>query len=202
VDLILRTPRPALRPPTLGDREAWLSAEVVNEAHWGRFGPRPQPGRTLNQVFDDFLLRAREGERDGTGYRFLAFESGEYVGQVALNNIVRRAFENAALGWRVTLAAQGRGLACEMVARAIDFAFAAPPDGLGLHRVEANIMPINTRSIRLAERLGMRRKGLSLRMLCINGEWEDHLRYALLSDEWSAAARAGPAGVSGPASGT
>jgi len=55
---------------------------------------------------------------------------------------------------------------------------------LKLHRVEANIQPENVASIRLVERLGFRREGFSPRYLKIGGRWRDHVRYALLAEEW------------------
>ena len=56
----------------------------------------------------------------------------------------------------------------------LHFAF----DELGLHRVQANIIPRNVASVRVAEKAGLRREGLALRYLRINGAWEDHAMYA------------------------
>ncbi len=57
---------------------------------------------------------------------------------------------------------------------------------IGLHRVEANVQPDNARSIALVERLGFRREGYSPKYLKIGGRWRDHVRYALLADEFAA----------------
>jgi [ribosomal protein S5]-alanine N-acetyltransferase len=51
-----------------------------------------------------------------------------------------------------------------------------------LHRLEANIQPGNTPSIRLVRRLGFRREGYSARYLRIAGRWRDHERWAILAD--------------------
>jgi [ribosomal protein S5]-alanine N-acetyltransferase len=53
-----------------------------------------------------------------------------------------------------------------------------------LHRLEANIQPGNTPSIRLVRRLGFRREGYSARYLRIAGRWRDHERWAILADEY------------------
>ena len=76
----------------------------------------------------------------------------------------------------------GRGLMSEAVSLAVSYAFRE----LGLHRLEANIQPGNTPSRALAGRLGFRQEGFSPRYLKIGGEWRDHERWAILSEDWSA----------------
>ena len=58
--------------------------------------------------------------------------------------------------------------------------------GLRLHRLEANIQPANAPSIALVRRLGFRREGTSPRYLLVDGQWQDHERWAVLADEWTA----------------
>ena len=60
---------------------------------------------------------------------------------------------------------------------------------LGLHRVEANVQPDNARSIALVEGLGFRREGYSPRYLKIGNRWRDHVRFAMLADEFAPAPR-------------
>ena len=54
---------------------------------------------------------------------------------------------------------------------------------VGLHRVQADIRPENVPSQRLVERLGFRQEGLLRRYLDIDGDWRDHLAYALLAED-------------------
>jgi len=58
-------------------------------------------------------------------------------------------------------------------------------DSLALHRVEVNIVPRNAASRRVVEKLDLRSEGVSLRMLEIDGVWEDHMRFAITAEEWS-----------------
>jgi len=44
-------------------------------------------------------------------------------------------------------------------------------------------MPHNHRSTNLIERLGFKKEGFSPDYLKINGNWENHIRYALLNTE-------------------
>ena len=54
---------------------------------------------------------------------------------------------------------------------------------LRLHRVEANIMPRNRPSLRVAEKLGFHSEGISPRYLAIQGVWEDHVHMVRLNEE-------------------
>ncbi len=56
-------------------------------------------------------------------------------------------------------------------------------DTLGLHRIEAACLPSNEPSRNLLTKIGFRQEGMALRYLQINGEWRDHLLFALLADE-------------------
>jgi ribosomal-protein-alanine N-acetyltransferase len=46
------------------------------------------------------------------------------------------------------------------------------------------IIPRNSASRRVAEKLGLRDEGTALRYLEIDGVWEDHVRYAITAEEW------------------
>lgn len=61
----------------------------------------------------------------------------------------------AEISWSLLPAYQGRGLASEAAARALEYAF----DELGWHTAISPIAPANTPSIRVAERLGARLDG-------------------------------------------
>jgi RimJ/RimL family protein N-acetyltransferase len=85
----------------------------------------------------------------------------------------------------------GQGLAHEAPTRVIDYAFAS----LEMKRIGADVFALNTRSIRLFEGFGFRRKGLrreSVWKLC---RFEDELLYGLLRREWPHAPPPPEAGV-------
>ena len=99
------------------------------------------------------------------------------IGDLAFSNIVRGAFHSCHLGYKVDGAAINSGYMTEALARAIRFAF----EDMRLHRIEANIMPKNARSIRVVEKLEFVNEGLSRKYLKIAGRWEDHIHYVLLN---------------------
>jgi len=75
----------------------------------------------------------------------------------------------------------GNGYIPEALVAACRFAF----EELELHRLQVSIVPRNTRSRRVVEKLEFRCEGLAERYLEIAGVWEDHLRYAVTTEEWS-----------------
>ena len=68
----------------------------------------------------------------------------------------------------------------EAVVVMLGFAF----DRLDLHRVEICIVPRNSNSKRVVEKIRLRFEGTAERYLQIAGVWGDHLRYAITSEEW------------------
>jgi RimJ/RimL family protein N-acetyltransferase len=87
----------------------------------------------------------------------------------------------AAIGYTMAPAFQGRGYASEAVARMLDHLFAKQ----GLHRVSAECDTRNGASVRLLERLGFRREAHLRSSTWSKGEWCDDYLYALLASEWS-----------------
>ena len=113
-------------------------------------------------------------------YPFLVCHAGtgELAGVVNVSNIVRGLFHSAYLGYYAFAGHEGQGLMREGVQAVARHAFRT----LRLHRLEANIQPGNTASIRLVKACGFQKEGYSPRYLKIGGRWRDHERWALLAD--------------------
>lgn len=108
----------------------------------------------------------------------LAEQPDRIVGSIALRNIVRGAMHGCHVGYGLAPEAVGHGYMTEALAETVRIAFGE----LSLHRVEANILPRNERSIHVVERCGFQPEGLCRRYLRIAGRWEDHVRYAVIND--------------------
>jgi ribosomal-protein-alanine N-acetyltransferase len=117
--------------------------------------------------------------RLGTSLPFAIRVDGRLAGQVTIDNVVRGALRSGFLGYWIDRAVAGRGMASLAVALVCDHAFGP----VGLHRLQADIRPENLPSQRLVERLGFQQEGRLRRLLDIDGDWRDHLSYALLAED-------------------
>ncbi len=102
---------------------------------------------------------------------------GRVVGEVAL---VFRGPTQAELSWVVHPDVGGRGLATEATRALLDVGFGH----YACHRIFAELDPRNTASMRLCERLGMRREAHRRADFWSKGEWTDTYEYGLLASEW------------------
>ncbi|WP_066498466.1 GNAT family N-acetyltransferase [Abyssisolibacter fermentans] len=106
-------------------------------------------------------------------------QMSKVIGTIAFSNIVRGAFLSCYLGYRLDKDEINKGFITEALSKGINIMF----KDYGLHRIEANIMPRNIRSIKVVKKLGFEKEGLSRKYLKINNKWEDHFHYVLLNDE-------------------
>ena len=180
--------RVVLRPLVVGDFEAWRDVRVRARDWLVKWEPRPLPGQP--DATDDrrvFAARcgARERERQlGSGYGFGIFvgTSGEqFAGEINISSVQRGPYQNAYVGYWIDEAVAGNSYVPEAFVVLCKFAF----EELALHRLQASIIPRNAPSHRVAAKVGLRNEGVALRYLEINGVWEDHVRYAITSEEWA-----------------
>jgi len=176
--------RVLLRPLIASDFRAWQDVRRRNVDWLTKWEAARVPGAP--DVVEDrgaFEARcaARQRERMlGTGFGFGVFVGGEFAGEINLNSIQRGPFQNAYIGYWIDEKQAGQSYMSEAVVAVARFAF----DELHLHRIQIAIIPRNTNSRRVMEKLGIRDEGVALRYLEINGVWEDHVRYAMTVEEW------------------
>jgi ribosomal-protein-alanine N-acetyltransferase len=117
--------------------------------------------------------------RQGEALPWALAVDGALAGQVNVAGIVRGSAQTAHIGYWIGQEFAGHGYVPTGVAVAIDYCF----ESLRLHRVEINIRPENTASLRVVEKLGLRSEGIRERYLHIDGDWRDHLCFAITADE-------------------
>lgn len=181
----LVTERLVLRPPKTTDVAELRRLLRANHEHLKAWNPAPRPGDDPTSItaVSGAVLRHRREWKLGTSFVFFASHRtipDRLVAKIALNGVMRGAMHGAYLGYWIDGEQQGKGLMTEAIRQVLSFAFGPA----GLHRVQAAIMPHNERSLRVAEKLGMRREGYAVRYLQIAGKWEDHILFALTREEW------------------
>jgi RimJ/RimL family protein N-acetyltransferase len=180
----VRTARLVLRPAEVADLEAtWRIRRLASVGRW--ITGAPQSLEDYRSRFEDpeWLAKALVIELDGEVVGDLMVDIGDAWAQVEVAD--QASGVQADLGWLVHPDVGGRGLATEAVREVLRICF----EDLGLRRVTAECFAANEASWRLMERVGMRREVHTVRdSLHRSGGWLDGFGYALLADEWRAAA--------------
>jgi ribosomal-protein-alanine N-acetyltransferase len=171
--------RVGLRPIARTDRAAWLEVRARNSswlAPWEATPPR-EAGPAMS--FATMVRSLRRQARHGTLLPFVVTYDGVLVGQVTVGGITWGSLCSAHIGYWVDQRVAGRGVMPTAVALVTDHCFGP----VGLHRVEVNIRPENSASLRVVQKLGFREEGTRSAFLHIAGAWRDHRSFALTADE-------------------
>jgi RimJ/RimL family protein N-acetyltransferase len=173
------TERLVLRPWQTGDFEAihaiHSSAEVTRFIPWGPRG-EADTRATLARRAQRRVL-AEDG--DGIAFAVALRDGADVIGELSLT-LASREHEDAEIGFLFLPDHHGRGYGSEAVRALIALAF----EGVGLHRVHGRADSRNTASLRLMERLGMRREAHFVENERLEGEWTDEVVYGMLRREW------------------
>ena len=179
-DYPLCTARLRLRPVTAADAGAVLAYRSLPEVcRYVPFEPMT-PAEIAERIAGRWSRTAVDDE--GVFLGIALADSDRVIGDLSLfpGAAVHRGAE---LGWVLNPSYSGHGYATEAVHALMHLAF----DGVGLHRVTARVDVRNEPSLRLADRLGMRREAHLVANEWFKGAWSDEIDFALLEDEWAAA---------------
>ena len=172
-----------LRPLRLRDGPSWSEVRRRNVRWLAPWEATPPDGTPMVQTslatYVAMWRRLRREAATGRALPFAITYDRELVGQLTVGGIARGSLHSAHLGYWVDSRVAGRGIMPTAVALATDHCFWSA----GLHRVEVNIRPENSASRRVVEKLGFREEGLRERFLHIDGDWRDHLSYALVRED-------------------
>lgn len=177
--MILTSDRLTLRTPQAEDAPSLLAFYERNRAHFEPWDPQRSETFYTLQYHKDRLEKSGPPKDK---FYFFVFKKDDFrkiIGSVELTNISRGIFQNCNIGYKLDFNEMGNGYMQEAVETVIAYAFKE----LAIHRIEANIMPANVRSIQLIMRLGFQNEGMGRKLLKIRGAWEDHWRFALLAPE-------------------
>ena len=173
--------RTVLRFANADDGTEFIALLTRSREHLAPWMPRTARGSEPSFA-NRFKRMLRPQCDDGTRLRLLACarDDGRIVGVVSLGGIAAWPTLDAHTGYWLAAGETGKGLMRDAVASMLDHAF----EERCLHRVAANILPANRRSLALVRALGFAREGLLRGLIEIDGAWRDHECWALLSTEW------------------
>ncbi|NLV31944.1 MAG: GNAT family N-acetyltransferase [Acidobacteria bacterium] len=174
---LITTEHFVLRPLRAADAAAIF--RVFSDPEVARYWGHP----ALAEIEDaeSFIRQAREGVRSGELLEWGVTEKGrdEVIGTCAFSNWVR-AHRRAEIGFGLRRDRWGEGIMSEVLPALVRFGFVE----MGLHRIEADVDPRNTRSIRALERLGFVREGYQRERYHVSGELQDSVLFGLLRHEY------------------
>ena len=120
-----------------------------------------------NQIADGKLIRY---------WVFLKDCPEEIIGTVCFQNLLREPYQCCSIGYKFSRNYLHQGYATESIHACLRIIF----EEHSIHRINAYIMPGNSASLRLIERLGFDYEGTCSSFARINGDWADHMHYALV----------------------
>ena len=167
-----------LRPPEMRDFDSWARLRDASRTFltpWEPIWPNDDLTRSA------YRRRVRRNEHEievDEAYSLFLFREQDDVlmGGLTLGQIRRGVAQAATLGYWMGAPYAGKGYMTRAVRAATSYAFST----LRLHRIEAACIPTNAPSMRLMEKAGFQKEGYARSYLRINGQWEDHVLYALL----------------------
>ena len=172
----LRTDRLLLRPYRMADVDDVFA--TASDPEWGRYIQVPAPYTPRDA--EEFVARVVLTD-PADNLRWAVVHEGRVVGNVDLTPGPEGVAE---LGYALARPLWGQGLVTEAARAVLAHGFEA----MSLVRIFAYAVPANAASLRVLEKLGMKREGLLRSHRQIRGEYVDDAFYSLLRDEWSAPA--------------
>jgi ribosomal-protein-alanine N-acetyltransferase len=169
----LETERLLLREITLADAPdifaTYSDPEVMR--YWGSppHASIEESCLMIQGIAGSFM--AQEGIRWGITLK----PSNQIIGSCGHWRMIKRHFRTE-IGYELARPFWGHGIMAEAVEAIVQFGFTR----MGLHSVEAQIDPANTRSARLLERLRFHREGYQRENFFVDGRFLDTILYARL----------------------
>lgn len=170
-----------LRYPRISDYALWSSVRGESREFLAPWEPAWASDELSKGAFRRRIKRYQKETRLDSAYAFFVFRNDDdsLMGGCTLSNVRRGVTQCCALGYWIGERFARQGYMFDAVRALVPFIFST----LGLHRIEAACLPTNEPSKSLLMKVGFRHEGLARGYLQINGEWRDHVLFALLADD-------------------
>ncbi len=179
---MIETNRCLLRLATMEDAQGIIDFYIQNKDHLAPWDPKiPEDFYTLsywNKKIEDYK---NEFDQNSSLRLLIIFqENNKIIGMINFTNFERGPFQNCRLGYKIGKEYEGKSLMYESLRESISYLFSK----YNLHRVEANYIPVNSRSGNVLKRVGFTENGIAKDYLYINGKWQDHILTSLINKSW------------------
>jgi len=176
----IKTERLMLRALTLKDSPAMYSYRSAPEVM------RHQIWHPASEKEIEAFIRKNRRIRFNTANTWVQLgiylkATNELIGDIGIHFLPLDNWQ-AEIGFTISQKHQGKGFATEAVKQLLNYLF----NSLGKHRVIASVDPANAASIRLLERVGMRKEGHFIKSIWNSKGWADDIKYAILQEDWPA----------------
>ena len=170
-----------LRYPEMSDFPEWSKLRGESREFLAPWEPTWAADELTRAGFRRRIRRYQREIRTDAAYPFFVFRKPDNIlmGGCTLSNVRRGVAQSAAIGYWIGERFARHGHMFAAIQVMIPFVF----EVLGLHRLEAACIPENEPSRSLLMKAGFREEGRAVRYLQINGEWRDHILFALLEDD-------------------
>jgi ribosomal-protein-alanine N-acetyltransferase len=171
--------------PQLSYYIAWARVRQESRAFLEPWEPKWSTDALTRAAFRRRLHRYAREVREDQGIAFFIFDKqdGRMLGGITLSQICRGVTQSSSVGYWIGRPHARQGFMADALKVIIRFVF----EGLRMHRLEAACIPNNLPSQGVLKKCGFREEGLAREYLCINGVWQDHKLFAIVStDPWHA----------------
>ena len=180
--VVLQQDNLVLRPLKLRDKKEWTKLRQRNQDWFQQWESTvPDEFSDGKASFYQIVKNLRVEAKAQRSLPFVMEIDKKIAGQITVANINYGSTRSAYIGYWIAEEFAGKGYTPLAVAMAIDHCFKI----LNLHRLEITIRPENLKSLRVVEKLGLRSEGLRPKYLHIDGDWRDHLVFAINKDEYN-----------------
>ena len=180
-NFILRGEDIYLRHPRLTDYKSWARLRNNSRDHLKPWEPKPAVDELTWAAYKRRVRGYNNVNDGGKEFPFFIFRKrdGELLGACNINNIRYGVMHSGDIGYWIGSSFTRKGYCRAAVRCTLRFAF----NYLKLNRIEAVTRVENIASQNLLLSVGFTKEGFSRRLLKIDGEWCDHLRFAILNGD-------------------
>jgi ribosomal-protein-alanine N-acetyltransferase len=172
------TPRLLLRELVAADASALFAIHGDAEAmRW--YGADPMIDVRQAQRLIEVFAGWRTMPNPGVRWALHSKSTDQLIGTCGLFKW-NRGWKTCTVGYELARTARGAGLMAEALDAALTWGFAS----MQLHRIEAQIHPENTASLKLARVLGFVQEGRAREAGFWQGQHHDLLQFGLLHQDW------------------